>query len=114
MQLDPGCLAHAAADCLAEALDVGGGGPAPVDQEVAVYLGACAPPIVSPRQPAASTSCQALAPGGFLKVEPPVRSRIGWAASRAAVTRSISASIAVRSPGRPRNRALVKITSSGA
>src|SRR3546814_7138131 len=34
----------------------------------------CAPPTISPRQPAASTSCHALRPSGFLKVEPPVRS----------------------------------------
>src|SRR5262249_21014468 len=31
----------------------------------------CAPPTLSPRQPAASINCQALLPGGFLKVEPP-------------------------------------------
>src|SRR3546814_10106440 len=33
-----------------------------------------ASPTVRPRQPAASISFQALVPGGFLKVEPPVRS----------------------------------------
>src|SRR5690242_21504924 len=38
----------------------------------------CAPPIIKPRQPAWSISCQALWPGGFLKVEPPVLARIGW------------------------------------
>src|SRR4030081_1772566 len=37
----------------------------------------CAPPPRKPRQPAASISFQALLPGGFLKVEPPVFSRIG-------------------------------------
>src|SRR5207237_10811507 len=37
----------------------------------------CAPPTRRPRQPAASISFQALFPGGFLKVEPPVFSRIG-------------------------------------
>ena len=42
----------------------------------------CASPTTSPRQPAASISCQALPPGGFLKVEPPVRLLIGWVASR--------------------------------
>src|SRR5439155_21614055 len=36
-----------------------------------------APPTRRPRQPAASISFQALLPGGFLKVEPPVFSRIG-------------------------------------
>src|SRR5215510_4864160 len=30
-------------------------------------------PIRKPRQPAASINCQALCPGGFLKVDPPVR-----------------------------------------
>src|ERR1700716_1518863 len=42
----------------------------------------CAPPTRRPRQPPASISFQALFPGGFLKVEPPVFSRIGWAVSR--------------------------------
>src|SRR3954470_16100598 len=37
----------------------------------------CAPPTRRPRQPAASISFQALLPGGFLKVDPPVFSRIG-------------------------------------
>src|SRR2546429_8553951 len=37
----------------------------------------CAPPTRKPRQPAASISFQALLPGGFLKVDPPVFSRIG-------------------------------------
>src|SRR5207237_3841688 len=43
----------------------------------------CAAPTTRPRQPAASISCQALWPGGFLKVEPPVRLFTGWVASRA-------------------------------
>ena len=60
-----------------------------------------ASPMVRPRQPAASISAQALCPGGFLKVEPPVFSRIGCDASRAAVIRSISARIAAGSPARP-------------
>ena len=62
----------------------------------------CASPLTSPRQPAASISCQALSPGGFLNVEPPVFSRIGCEASRAWVIRSISARIAAGSPGRPK------------
>src|SRR3546814_9473832 len=37
----------------------------------------CAPPTMKPRQPASSTSCQALCPSGFLKVEPPVFERSG-------------------------------------
>src|SRR6202008_3949234 len=37
----------------------------------------CAPPCRKPRQPAASTSFQALFPGGFLKVDPPRFSRVG-------------------------------------
>ena len=36
-----------------------------------------APPTRRPRQPAWSISFHALCPGGFLKVEPPVRSLIG-------------------------------------
>ena len=43
-----------------------------------------ASPRVRPRQPAESISFQALVPGGFLKVEPPVRLRKGWLSSRAA------------------------------
>ena len=38
----------------------------------------CAPPMRRPRQPARSISSQAFAPGGFLKVEPPVRVLTGW------------------------------------
>ena len=59
----------------------------------------------SPRQPAASISCQALWPGGFLKVEPPVRLLIGCVASRDSVISSISAAIAAGSPGAPWNSA---------
>jgi hypothetical protein len=42
----------------------------------------CAPPIIRPRQPASSISFQADVPSGFLKVEPPVFSRIGCTVSR--------------------------------
>ena len=42
---------------------------------------------LKPRQPAASTSAQALWPGGFLKVEPPVRLRSGCDSSRARAMR---------------------------
>src|SRR5712672_502635 len=73
-----------------------------------------ASPATSPRQPAASINCQALWPGGFLKVEPPVRLLIGCVASRDPVILSISAAICARSPGRPWNSACVKIRSSGA
>ena len=54
----------------------------------------CAPPTRKPRQPAASISFQALWPGGFLKVEPPVFSRIGCAVSRWVCTSFIRARIA--------------------
>src|SRR5204862_3744582 len=37
-----------------------------------------------PRQPASSTSFQDERPGGFLNVEPPVFSRMGWVGSRRA------------------------------
>src|SRR5581483_457654 len=60
-----------------------------------------APPNGLPRQPASSTSFQALAPGGFLKVEPPVFSRIGWVVSRRAVISSMVAAITAGSSGRP-------------
>src|SRR5262245_22743548 len=74
----------------------------------------CASPTLRPRQPARSISCQALEPGGFLKVEPPVRLLIGWVASRDSVILSISAAIAAGSPGAPWNSACVKMMSSGA
>ena len=66
-----------------------------------------------PRHPAASISFQALWPGGFLKVEPPVRSLIGWLASRYSATSFISLRIAAGSPALPWYRASVKIQSAG-
>src|SRR6185312_12195003 len=60
-----------------------------------------APPIVSPRQPAESISAQALWPGGFLKVDPPVRLRRGCDSSRARAISSICAPITWGSPGEP-------------
>src|SRR5207244_12292393 len=65
----------------------------------------CAPPTLRPRQPAASISFQALLPGGFLKVEPPVFSRIGCAVSRWVCTSFMRARIASGAAGLPRNRA---------
>src|ERR1700688_4635198 len=61
-----------------------------------------APPTRRPRQPAASISFHALWPGGFLKVEPPVRLLIGCVDSRASVIFSISAAIPAVSPGSQR------------
>src|SRR3984885_11207491 len=69
----------------------------------------CAPPTRRPRQPAASISFQALCPGGFLKVEPPVFSRIGCAVSRWLCTSFIRARIACGAAGNPRKRAEVKM-----
>jgi len=51
---------------------------------------------------------------GDVKVEPPVRLLIGCVASRDSVILSISAAIALASPGAPWNSAWVKMTSSGA
>ncbi len=73
-----------------------------------------APPRASPRQPAASISSQALAPGGFLKVLPPVRVRIGWLSPRASAISSMRAAIAASLSGRAVNTASVNIQSSGA
>ncbi len=42
----------------------------------------CAAPTIRPRQPASSITFQADVPSGFLKVEPPVFSRIGCTVSR--------------------------------
>ena len=58
-----------------------------------------APPNSLPRQPAASTSFQDEFPSGFLNVEPPVFSRIGWVASRRVVISSMRADIAAGSSG---------------
>src|SRR5215469_5885878 len=69
----------------------------------------CAAPLVNPRQPAASINCQALLPGGFLKVEPPVRLFTGCVDSRASVIFSISAAITFGSPRSPPNSASVKM-----
>ena len=96
-------LAHAPAHFLAERLDVGGRRLAEVEQEVAMLLGDLAPPTVRPRQPAASISFQALVPGGFLKVEPPVRLRSGWLASRSRRC----------GPSRPGSRRLVGMAAKG-
>ena len=59
-------------------------------------------------------SSQALRPGGFLKVLPPVDVRIGWLASRCARISAIRRAIAAGSPGRPLRRAETKIQSLGA
>ena len=69
----------------------------------------CAPPTRRPRQPAASISFQALWPGGFWKVEPPVFSRIGCAVSRWVCTSFIRARIASGAAIVPRKRAEVKM-----
>src|SRR6516225_7757664 len=69
----------------------------------------CAPPTRRPRQPAASISFHALLPGGFLKVEPPVFSRIGCAVSRWVCTSFMRARIASGAAGLPRKRAEVKM-----
>ena len=53
-----------------------------------------ASPWRSPRQPAASISCQACWPGGFLKVLPPVATCSGWVASRSALIAIMRARIA--------------------
>jgi hypothetical protein len=91
----------------AAALALGGGlalcaaaGAAVALVSLAARLGEVAA-LVSPRHPAASMTFQALWGLGLAKVEPPVFSRMGWEASRAAVIRSISAMIAAGSPGLP-------------
>src|SRR5215472_10954690 len=63
-----------------------------------------------PRQPAASISFQALCWGGFLNVEPPVFSRIGWLDSRRWVISSMVAWITAGSSGRPWKTAPNQIT----
>src|SRR5690606_12684666 len=68
-------------------------------RKLACFALTCAPPNLSPRQPAASTRRQALSPGGFLKVEPPVLLRSGCDSSRAWAMRSISAPMSLGLPG---------------
>ena len=48
-----------------------------------------------------------------MKVEPPVRLRSGWLASRSSAIRSISAAIAAGSPGTPSNSASTTTAPSG-
>ena len=62
----------------------------------------CAPPIIMPRQPASSMSFQAEWPSGFLKVEPPVFSRIGWVVSRRLVISLMRAKTASGASTAPR------------
>ena len=65
----------------------------------------CAPPTIEPAAAGGVDQLPGLVPGGFLKVEPPVRLLIGCVASRDSVILSISAAIAARSPGAPWNSA---------
>lgn len=73
----------------------------------------CAPPRRRPRQPAASISSQARAPGGLAKVEPPVRLRTGWVAPRCAVISAMRAWISAGSPARACRRAFSTTQSAG-
>src|SRR6185437_14432872 len=68
----------------------------------------CAAPLRRPRQPARSINSQALRPGGFLKVEPPVLARMGWLASRLATNSSIRTLIASGLSWAPSNTASTK------
>src|SRR5260221_4328407 len=83
-------------------------------RKLACFSETCAPPRVRPRQPARSVSSQALVPGGVAKVEPPVRARTGWLASRAAWISSMRWPIAAGSPAAPANSAAMKIQSARA
>ena len=79
----PRARLDAGAHGLAEALDVlAAWRRASLMRKLQCMSETCAPPTRKPRQPAASISFQELWPGGFLKVEPPVRSLIGWLVSR--------------------------------
>src|SRR5690606_18730704 len=63
------------------------------------------PPVTAcslPRQPASSTSFHEEWPSGFLKVEPPVFSRIGWVFSRRSVISLMRAATASGASGAPR------------
>src|SRR5688500_9673514 len=71
----------------------------------------CAPPIFRPRHPASSINCQALWPGGFLNVLPPVLDLMGWLASRLADRSSIRNRMAAGSSLVPSNTASTKISS---
>ena len=72
-----------------------------------------APPRPSPRHPARSISSQALTPGGFLKVLPPVGVRTGWVVRRVPWISAMRPVMASLSPDRPVNRASTKIHSAG-
>ena len=81
-ELDPARLLDPRAHRLAELLEIGAGGIPLVDEKVAVHLGDLG---VADRKPAAAgrvDQLPGLLPGGFLKVEPPVRLLIGCTSSR--------------------------------
>ena len=99
--VDAAMRQHAGAHLLAQRFQLGRGGAAGVEQEVAVLLADLrarrASGRGSRRRRSAPRPC---APGGFLKVEPPVRARTGCVASRAARISAMRAAIAAASPGR--------------
>src|ERR1700733_9813888 len=66
-----------------------------------------APPLVRPRQPAASISSHAFIPSGLRNVDPPVRARTGCDASRAAFISAMRAAISPGAPGIACRRTLV-------
>ncbi len=80
----------------AKRLDVGRGGRAEIDQEVAMQLRDLRAADDQPAAAGGVDQLPGLSPGGFLKVEPPVRLLIGCVASRYSVILSISAAMAAR------------------
>ena len=87
----PDGLVHPLADGLAQQFDLRRGGIALVDEKVAVQLRNLGrTDREAPAAPPASINCQDFVPGGFLKVEPPVRLLIGCVASRLLVISSMA------------------------
>ena len=105
-QRDAADRVHAAAHLLAQAFEVGGGGAAGVEQEVAVLLADLRAAARAGRGSRRRRSApRPSGPGGLRKVLPPVRARTGCVASRLARISAMRAAMAAGSPGRARKRA---------
>src|SRR3546814_12991506 len=105
LKLDAAVLLDAAAHFLPQRFDVGGRRLAEIQQEIAMFFRHLG--VADCQAPATGgvDLLPGLVPGGFLKVEPPVRLLSGWLASRSEAMRSLSGPMPARSPGPPWNRA---------
>jgi hypothetical protein len=111
------CFGKPFSHLFAQRFEIGGGGAAGVDQEVGVLLDICARPARA-AHPGVVDQLPGLQvvgvvgrpveenPAGLRKVDPAVRSLVGWVASRLASCSAIRAASAAGSPGAPSKRRL--------